>query len=424
MDTDRCSICVVGLGYVGLPLAHAFAKKGHPVFGYDISKRRVEELKAGKDSTLELSETQLGEAKIEFSTDPAIIKNGDVVIMALPTPIDEENNPDMTILFQASETVGKNLKKSAIVVYESTVYPGVTEELCGPILEKHSGMKCGKDFTLGYSPERINPGDKEHTVTKIRKIVSGQDEKTTDALMDLYGSVIVAGVHRAPSLKVAEMAKAIENAQRDINIAFMNEIAMLCGKIGISTKDVLAAAGTKWNFLKFSPGLVGGHCIGVDPYYLVEKAKQLGMTTHVITAGRSTNDGMSGYVAERVAAALGGKKNARILVLGLTFKEDIPDTRNSKAQDVVKHLMKRGFAVEAHDPFLPEEAISKLGFRPGTLERGPYDAIVLLVTHTPYVTLGAKGLLKALSPDGILFDLKGVIDPAVVSTTGASYLTL
>jgi UDP-N-acetyl-D-galactosamine dehydrogenase len=402
------SIAIIGLGYVGLPLAHAFAKKGYEVIGFDISERRVEELKRNTDSTLELTTDQLKEVTINYGTDPKILEQADVIILAIPTPIDDQNNPDLTPVIKASETVGKHLKKGAIVVYESTVYPGVTEEMCGPILEKQSGFKCGTDFTLAYSPERINPGDKEHTVTKILKIVSGQDQKTLDTVAELYGSVITAGVHRAPSIKVAEMAKAIENAQRDINIAFVNEVAMLCNKIGIETKDVLEAAGTKWNFLRFTPGLVGGHCIGVDPYYLVEKAKQLGMQTHVITAGRGVNDGMPAYIADRIENALKGKQKPRILVLGLTFKEDIPDTRNSKAQCVVKELMKKGFAVEAHDPFLDEERVKKLGFVPGSLDKGPYDAVLLLVTHKQYLR-DTTMLTKALKEDGVLFDLKSVL---------------
>ncbi len=418
------AICVVGLGYVGLPLAHAFAKKGYPVYGYDVSKRRVDELASGKDSTLELSPEQLKEVTITYGTDPAVIKNADVVVMALPTPIDDANNPDMTILMEASATVGKNLKEGAIVVYESTVYPGVTEELCGAVLAKHSGMVCGKNFTLGYSPERINPGDKEHTVTKIKKIVAGQDGRTLETLAALYENVIVAGIHRAPSIRVAEMAKAIENAQRDINIAFVNEIAMLCNKVGIHTKDVLEAAGTKWNFLKFSPGLVGGHCIGVDPYYLVEKAKQLGMATQVITAGRAINDNMSAYVAKQVEDTLGSMKGKKALVLGLTFKEDIPDTRNSKAHGVVRALQKMGADVRVHDPFLGPEVIAKLDFKPGTLEEGPYDAILLLVTHKEYRDLAPGSFAKGLGKGGVFFDLKSLLLPETFEHAGKRYLSL
>jgi UDP-N-acetyl-D-galactosamine dehydrogenase len=276
------SLAIVGLGYVGLPLAYAFAKAGYAVTGYDISAKRIEELKNSHDRTRELDEQQLRSVTIAYTADPADLKKCDVIILAIPTPVDAKNNPDLSLVESATKTVGQHLKKGAIVVYESTVYPGVTEEMCGPILEKESGMTCGKDFTLGYSPERINPGDREHTVEKIVKVVAGQDDATTDKLVKLYGSIVKAGIHRAPSIKVAEMAKAIENAQRDLNIAYVNEIAILCNRIGIPTKDVLAAAGTKWNFLKFQPGLVGGHCIGVDPYYLVEKAKQVKMQLLIV----------------------------------------------------------------------------------------------------------------------------------------------
>ncbi len=418
------TLCVVGLGYVGLPLAHAFAKKGHTVHGFDISQRRVDELSSGHDRTKELSDAQLKETTMTFSTDPKVMQECDVIIVAVPTPVDENNNPDLGPVESASITVGKNLKKGAIVVYETTVYPGVTEDICGPILERESGMECGKDFTLGYSPERINPGDKLHTVDKIVKIVGGQDEKTTDTLCDLYGSIITAGIHRAPSIKVAEMGKAIENAQRDINIAFINEIAVLCNKIGISTKDVLDAAGTKWNFLKFTPGLVGGHCIGVDPYYLVEKAKMLGMTTHVIAAGRGVNDSMGPYVAHRIIETLDGPGSKRVLVLGLTFKENIPDTRNSKSFDVIRDLKAGGCDVEAHDPSMTDEDYARLNLKAGSLSNGPYDAIAFLVPHREYLEAGSKGMIEALSPKGVVFDLKSLLDPALIRKAGRTYLAL
>jgi len=416
---------MVGLGYVGLPLAHAFAKKGYGVIGFDVNENRITELTEGKDSTNELTDDQLKNVDIDYTTDPGKIAGADIVIMALPTPIDDDNNPDITILKQASETVGANMKKGAIVVYESTVYPGTTEEICGPILEEASGMKCGEDFFLGYSPERINPGDKEHTVEKIVKVVAGQDEKTTDTLCELYDSVIVAGTHRASSIKVAEMGKAIENAQRDLNIAFINEVAMLCNKIGISTKDVLAAAQTKWNFLPFQPGLVGGHCIGVDPYYLVEKAKQLGMDTHVITAGRSTNDGMSSFVSVHVGDTLGDKKNgAKVLVLGLTFKEDIPDTRNSKSGEVVRQLDAIGCDVYVNDPQLGDYLIEKDGMKTGSLDDGPFDAILLLVPHKEYLDVGTEGLIAATKDGGIIYDLKSILDKGKIEKSGRKYLAL
>ena len=418
-------ICIVGLGYVGLPLAHAFAKAGHDVVGYDISKDRIEELNRDHDRTREIADADLKAVTMQYTTDPSAMKSCDVIILAIPTPVDDDNNPDLTLVESATITVGQHLKKGAIVCYESTVYPGVTEDLCGPILERESGLRCGGEFTLGYSPERINPGDKEHTIDRIVKVVAGQDEQTTDVLVDLYGSVVKAGIHRAPSIKVAEMAKAIENAQRDLNIAYINEIAMLCNKIGIPTKAVLEAAGTKWNFLKFHPGLVGGHCIGVDPYYLVEKAKQLGMHTHVINAGRSINDGMSSYVVHEVAKVLPEPStDIRVLVLGLTFKENIPDTRNSKAKDVVAHFETLGFRAEAHDPFLSAEEITQRKMTPGSLSDGPYDAVIFLVPHKEYLQAGVDGMLKALKPGGILYDMKSLLDPVKVAKAGRRYMSL
>ncbi len=418
-------LCIVGLGYVGLPLAHAFAKKGYPVFGYDINEKRIAELQAGHDRTNELSDEQMKDTTMTFSTDPSIIGKAEIVIIALPTPVDDANKPDMAILEAGTKTVGQHLKKGMIVVYESTVYPGVTEDICGPILEQESGLICGTDFTLGYSPERINPGDKVHTVETIIKIVSGQDEKTTDILCDLYGSIVQAGIHRAPSLKVAEMAKAIENAQRDINIAYINEIAMLCSKLGIRSRDVLEAAGTKWNFLRYQPGLVGGHCIGVDPFYLVEKARMLGMDTHVITAGRSINDGMAAFIAGQVSSALDVQPDsARILVLGLTFKEDVPDTRNSKVQDVIASLKARGATVEAHDPFLTDAALEHMHVAAGGVDNGPYDAVLVLVPHKQYKELGTQAIVNAVKPNGIVYDLKSILDEQVVKAAGRRYVTL
>jgi UDP-N-acetyl-D-glucosamine/UDP-N-acetyl-D-galactosamine dehydrogenase len=419
------TLCIVGLGYVGLPLAHAFARAGYRVLGYDLNTRRIEGLKNGDDWTNELSAEQLKAVKIEFSDDPKIIAGADVVIVALPTPVDDANKPDLSILQSASRTIGEHLKPGTIVVYESTVYPGVTEDICGPILAEASGLECGKDFMLGYSPERINPGDKTHTVDKIVKIVAGQDAKTLDTLAALYGSVVTAGIHKAPSIKVAEMAKAIENAQRDLNIAYMNEVSMLCNHLGIRTKDVLEAAGTKWNFLKFQPGLVGGHCIGVDPYYLVEKARQLGMDTHLITAGRRINDGMGAYVADRVAAALPVEPGqATVLVLGLTFKENVPDTRNSKVVDVIKALKARGCRVHAHDPYVdssrPESALAE----PGTLEDGPYHAVLLLVPHKEYMDWSPNTLAGSLADGGVFFDLKSLLGPAAFEDAGKKYLAL
>jgi UDP-N-acetyl-D-galactosamine dehydrogenase len=413
-------IAIVGLGYVGLPLGNAFAKAGYRVIGFDVSEKRVAELKDGHDRTDELTGDDLKAGPLDYMTDPASMKEADVIILAIPTPVDEHFNPDLTLVRLASKTVGENLKKGAIVVYESTVYPGVTEEICGPILEQASGMKCGVDFFLGYSPERINPGDKQHTVTSIIKIVSGQDEATLKTLSALYGAIVKAGIHEAPSIKVAEMAKAIENAQRDLNIAYVNEVALLCNKLGIRTKDVLEAAGTKWNFLKFQPGLVGGHCIGVDPYYLVERAKQLGMTTHVITAGRSTNEGMGPFVAEQTIAGLNvPAKNAKALVVGLTFKENVPDTRNSKSHDVVAALKNAGVTVEVHDAYVDDAQIAKYGYAKGDIAKGGYDAILFLVNHDAYKDVDFAGALK---DGGVFYDLKSVRDPKTFA--GRTYKSL
>lgn len=418
-------LSIVGLGYVGLPLAHAFAEAGYDVIGYDISTKRITALKEGNDVTGELMPAQLQSVSIRFTDDAALIGESDIVILALPTPVDDNNLPDLTLLEAASQTVGEHLKKGMIVVYESTVYPGVTEEICGPILEKASGLTCGEDFTLGYSPERINPGDKKHTVRTIMKVVAGQDEKTTDTLCDLYESIVQAGIHRAPNIKVAEMAKAIENAQRDLNIAYVNEIAMLCTKIGIASKDVLKAAGTKWNFLPFQPGLVGGHCIGVDPFYLVEKARQLGMTTHVITAGRSVNDGMGCFVAEQVVKALPAVPGeATVLVLGLTFKEDVPDTRNSKVRDVIKHLHAAGCTVKACDPYATDADFERAGVQTGTLDGGPYDAIVYLVPHKEFRAMQPEAFIGALTDGGVFYDLKSLLDGDEFFKAGKTYLAL
>ncbi|OGJ66192.1 hypothetical protein A3B61_02655, partial [Candidatus Peribacteria bacterium RIFCSPLOWO2_01_FULL_53_10] len=346
-----------------------------------------------------------------------------IVIVALPTPVDERNKPNISIIKAGSKTVGENMKSGTIVVFESTVWPGTTEEICGPILEKVSGMRCGKDFFLGYSPERINPGDKKHRLHTIVKVVSGQTPEVLETLATLYGSVVKAGIHKAPNIKVAEMAKAIENAQRDLNIGYINEIAMLCGKIGIASKDVLDAASTKWNFLRFTPGLVGGHCIGVDPYYLVEKARSIGMNTQVITAGRAVNEGMAQFVAKQVQDAIGASEK-RILVLGLTFKEDVPDTRNSKSGDVIRTLEKEAHAVLVHDPYMSSATIKRNGWKPGTLEEGPYDAIVLLVPHKEYLALGTEGLLGATKNGGLIYDLKSVLDGKAIAKAGRKYLAL
>lgn len=413
------SICVVGLGYVGLPLAYAFGKAGYTVLGYDIDRKRIEELQQGKDRTRELSPDELQKATITYSSDPKVIADADVIILAIPTPV-EGTEPDLKPLMGATETVGKNLRNGSIVVYESTVYPGVTEELCGPTLEKHSGLVRGKDFTLGYSPERVNPGDKEHTIDRIVKVVAAEDEKTLDTLAELYGSIVKAGIHRAPSIKVAEMAKAIENAQRDLNIAYINEIAMMCNALGIATKDVLSAAATKWNFLPFTPGLVGGHCIGVDPYYLIAKAKELRMDTSMMSAARKRNDNMAKYIAEEILSALQTKKKTpketHILVLGLTFKENIPDTRNSKAEDVIQYLEETGCSVQAHDPFHNHFALEKSG--------SAFDAILLLVPHEEYKKMSPSSFAKLGKSGCVFYDLKSIFQGNDFEKLGMTYLAL
>lgn len=408
---EKHTVCIVGLGYVGLPLAYTIAKAGHTVFGYDVNEQRISELQSGTDVTGELTNTELQSVEIQYSTDPKIISEANIVVMAIPTPIDTNNQPDLSLLEAASETVGKHLKTGTIVVYESTVYPGVTEDICGDILERNSVKECGKEFFLGYSPERVNPGDKEHTVDKIVKVVAGQTEAITDTLCDFYSSFVTAGIHRAPSIKVAEMAKAIENAQRDLNIAFVNEVAILCSKLGISSKDVLDAAGTKWNFLPFTPGLVGGHCIGVDPYYLVEKARHLGMHTKVITAGRETNDDMGKFVAEQIHKHLGDSEKS-VLVLGLTFKENVPDTRNAKSHDVIQALLQYGHEVEAHDATLTKAEIA-----------GEYDAVALLVPHEQYMKDTAK-IINLAKDGGVVYDLKSVLQKSDVEASGRTYVAL
>ncbi|MDD5055175.1 MAG: nucleotide sugar dehydrogenase [Candidatus Peribacteraceae bacterium] len=429
MPAKQPVICVVGLGYVGLPLAAAFGRTGWTTLGFDINTDRISTLKKGEDWTRELTSQQLTNTTIEFSADPGIIGKADTVIIAVPTPVDDANNPDLTPVYAASRTVGKHMSKGTVVIYEATVYPGVTEEECVPILEKESGMKCGPDFTVGYSPERINPGDKEHTVDKIIKVVAGQDAVTTDRVAMIYEKIITAGVHRAANIKVAELAKALENTQRDINIALMNEIARLCDRLGIRTKDVLDAAGTKWNFLKFSPGLVGGHCIGVDPYYLVHKAKLLGMHTEVISAGRKMNDTMTTFIDRQISRAMAKEKispvGAKVLVLGATFKENVPDTRNAKVHDLIRKLSDAGCLVSVQDPELTRKQVEDLGFTFGRIIDGPYDCIVVAVPHRAYKEeLTAEDFIRALKKPGLFYDLKSLWNERVFKSAGVSYLSL
>lgn len=407
-------IGVVGLGYVGLPLAVAFGEQ-QSVIGYDKNSTRIEELVKGWDRTGEVSKEGLSNTKIEFTADSSKLQLCDFIIVAVPTPVDEAKIPDLTPLVSASEVVGENLKKGSIVVYESTVYPGTTEEVCLPILERSSGLTCGKDFFIGYSPERINPGDKQHTFKNIVKVVSGQDSQTLHQIAEVYGQVVNAGLHLSPSIKVAEAAKVIENTQRDLNIALMNELSIIFSKLGIDTQDVLEASATKWNFLKFSPGLVGGHCIGVDPYYLTYKAEQVGYHPQVILAGRRINDGMGQFIATTLVKQmiLNGKsvQGSKVAVLGLSFKENVPDLRNSKVIDVISELKEYGIHVEVSDPIVSDQEAERIY----GIQLVPFDslqeadAIVLAVPHTDFQKLGWSGLVSKLTHNGILIDVKGLL---------------
>jgi len=410
-------IAIIGLGYVGLPLAHAFSFK-YDVVGFDIAKSRIEELQKGYDRTLELSEKQVKECidnGMKFSDNLEDIAKCNIYIVTVPTPIDKHNNPDLTPLIKASESVGKVLKKGDIVIYESTVYPGATEEECVPVLERVSGLKFNKDFFAGYSPERINPGDKEHTVTKILKVTSGSTPEIAKKVDELYKSIITAGTHLAPTIKVAEAAKVIENSQRDINIAFVNELALIFDKLGIDTKDVLEAAGTKWNFLPFRPGLVGGHCIGIDPYYLAHKAKEIGYHPQIILAGRRTNDGMGEFVANKVIKLMIHKghtiKDSKVLVLGITFKENCPDIRNSRVIDMICELQEFGCNVDIYDPWADNEEV-KREYDLSLIENldiDKYDAIILAVAHNEF-----KNLNLAKKDNQVIYDIKGVLDKNLV----------
>ncbi len=410
------TIAIVGLGYVGLPLAVEFGKQ-HPTIGFDLSAAKVDAYRRHVDPTGEVSTAELKAAtQLRATTDPAALKDADFVIVAVPTPIDEAHQPDFGPLLGASESVGTNLKRGATIVYESTVYPGATEEICIPVVEKHSGMKWKQDFFVGYSPERINPGDKEHTLTKIVKVVSGDTPETLERVARVYGSVVTAGVHRASSIKVAEAAKVIENTQRDLNIALMNELALIFHKLGIDTLEVLKAAGTKWNFLPFRPGLVGGHCIGVDPYYLTHKADMIGYHPQVILAGRRINDGMGKFVAEQTVKHLiqagFSVKGAHVNVLGLTFKEDCPDLRNSRVIDIIRELESYGVTVHVHDPLAdPGEAVHEYGVELKAWEHMPKaNALVAAVAHKEFKARPLEDYLAKLAAGGLLVDVKGQHD--------------
>jgi UDP-N-acetyl-D-galactosamine dehydrogenase len=425
---ENIKIAIIGLGYVGLPLAVEFAKK-YPVIGFDINQERVNELNTGHDSTLEVDDENLQSVLVKsnpvesenigilLTTDKAELKNCNYYIVTVPTPTDKNNRPVLTPLIKASETVGSVLKKNDIVIYESTVYPGATEEDCLPVVELTSGLKYNVDFFAGYSPERINPGDKEHTVTKIKKVTSGSTPAIGKKVDDLYKSVIVAGTHLAPSLKVAEAAKVIENSQRDLNIAFVNELAKIFNNLGIDTSDVLKAAQTKWNFLPFKPGLVGGHCIGVDPYYLAQKAQETGYNPEIILAGRRMNDGMGQWIASQIVKLLIKKghtvKGSRVLVLGITFKENCPDIRNTKAIDVINELKEYDCDVNVYDPWADKAEVKhEYGLDIIENPKEKYDAIVLAVAHNEFIKLDINAL-KA-NNETVVYDIKGIWDKNIV----------
>ncbi len=413
-------MAVIGLGYVGLPLAVEFARQ-YPVVGFDINKRRVEGLAAGRDATLEVSDDQLRESTLRFTSDPEEIRPCNVYIVTVPTPITADKRPDMAPLISASATVGGVLSPGDTVIYESTVYPGATEEVCVPELERTSGLVFNRDFFVGYSPERINPGDKQHTFATIKKVTSGSTPQTADFVDELYNSVLRNGTFKASSLKVAEASKIIENCQRDINISFFNELALIFDRLGIDTKEVIEAAATKWNFIKLMPGLVGGHCIGVDPYYLKWKAEQVGYLTAVISSGRRVNDSMGAFVADKVVKLLIGHdfkvKKARVLVLGMTFKENCPDIRNTKVVDVVEELREFQCNVDVFDPWASADEVKReygISLLPSLEDaQGRYDAVVLAVAHRQFLETDIRALLSG--PDGVLYDIKGILPKEIIT---------
>ncbi|HQQ62996.1 MAG TPA: Vi polysaccharide biosynthesis UDP-N-acetylglucosamine C-6 dehydrogenase TviB [Pseudomonadales bacterium] len=414
---DNIKLAIIGLGYVGLPLAVEFGKK-RTVVGFDINQSRIKALQSGADSTLEVSTEELLEARyLSFTHELEKLAECNVFIVTVPTPIDEHRRPDLTPLIKASETIGKVLKKNDIVIYESTVYPGATEEDCVPVLERISGLKFNVDFFAGYSPERINPGDKEHRVTTIKKVTSGSTPEVADVVDALYNSIITVGTHKASSIKVAEAAKVIENTQRDLNIALINELAIIFNKMGIDTEAVLQAAGTKWNFLPFRPGLVGGHCIGVDPYYLTHKAEAIGYHPEIILAGRRLNDSMGAYVVSQMVKAMIKRRihveGSRVLVLGLTFKENCPDLRNTKVVDIVREMAEYNITVDVYDPWINiAEAEHEYGITPITeLVAGNYDGIVLAVAHNEFRNMGADKIRGFGKPEHVLYDLKYLLPP-------------
>jgi UDP-N-acetyl-D-galactosamine dehydrogenase len=430
LEAGRDSIAVVGLGYVGLPLAIHLSRH-FKVVGYDLKQARIDELQAGRDRTLEVDTAVLQSSALQLTADPAALASCRLIIVAVPTPIDGHRIPDLTPLRGASQTVGEQLTQGACVVFESTVFPGATEDICVPIMEARSGLVCGQDFTVGYSPERINPGDKVHTVDKITKIVAGSDAETTRLLAGVYGRVVTAGIHQAPSIKVAEAAKVIENTQRDLNIALMNELAMIFDHMAIDTLEVLEAAGTKWNFLNFRPGLVGGHCIGVDPYYLTFKAEAIGYHPNMILAGRRINDNVGKFVAEKtVKMLIKGKRQVRgaiVGILGLTFKENVPDLRNTKVIDIIRELQDYGINVRVHDPLAdPDEARHYYGLELVAWDQlGTVDAAILTVLHDDYRSRGLAAIAARLHPEyPLLLDVKGAYTPQDADQLGIHYWRL
>ena len=422
-------IAVIGLGYVGLPVALAMADVFPDTIGFDINTSRIDSLGKNIDGTGEVEPEILENSSLKLSCDPEDLSAANFFIVAVPTPIDSNRSPNLAPLIGASKTVGQALSPGSIVVYESTVYPGVTEDICGPILAQASGLQQGVDFKLGYSPERINPGDKEHTLKKIVKVVSGEDQDTLEKISDVYGAVIDAGIHKASSIKVAEAAKVIENTQRDLNIALMNELALIFDRLNIPTRDVLKAAQTKWNFLPFSPGLVGGHCIGVDPYYLTTKAEEVGYHPQVILAGRRINDGMGAYIAQRCIKLMVQSgveiKGAKIGILGLTFKEDVPDLRNSRVPDIIREFNEFDLSPLVHDPLAnPREAEHEYQIELSSLSHfQDLDALIFAVPHRKYLGEFTENLLTSLKPNGVLIDVKSILDPSHLPQT-VSYWSL
>lgn len=428
IESKKAVVSVVGLGYVGLPLAVALGKK-IKVIGFDISDSRIQKLKKHQDPSEELTVDELKNTTVDYTSDPARIKEAKFIIVAVPTPIDTAKIPDLSLVLSACELIGKNLCKGSVIVFESTVYPGVTEEICGPALEKHSGLKCGIDFKLGYSPERINPGDREHTLESIVKVVSGEDDDTLELAADVYGLVVAAGVHKASSIKVAEAAKVIENTQRDLNIALMNELSIIFNRMGIDTKEVLEAAGTKWNFLKFSPGLVGGHCIGVDPYYLTHKANELGYKAEIILAGRHINDNMGKHVAENTVKLMIHSdvaiKGSRVAVLGLTFKENVADIRNTKVIDIINELKSFGVEVIVSDPYAdPEHTRKEYGVEltPGNDIKN-VNAVIFATPHEAFREYTPEKILSIHKnkENAIAVDVKRILDRREIEKENISY---